>query len=149
MGVEIYYTNSLRPHNAGFLMAGDPLVQLNSQPSTAITGFETGQLPAGVASIHRQGTCPSACTASLDGDAAMTVFATFHHMHYTGQRSYIEHYNSAGALQTQRWQEKVGLRSSSHSARPHSPSQLRTLLTLWRVPHCVWCRSTFGTMASK
>ena len=103
VGVEIYYVNTLRTHNAGILSTGDPLVQLNSQPSTAIPGFETGQLPAGTASILRQGTCPSACTSTLDGTSSMTVFGLFHHMHYTGQRIHLEHYNSAGVLQTRRW----------------------------------------------
>ena len=98
VGVEIFYTETLRTHEAGWFWTGDPHVRVGSPQSSPPTNFKQGALAAGETDVHRQGTCPGACTSSFDGSSPMHVFALFHHMHYTGKRIYLEQRDSAGNL---------------------------------------------------
>ena len=75
MGFEAYYVNDLRPHDAGTLIIGDPTVQLGNVPSYNAPAFSTANLPSGQSIIHRQGTCPGACTA--DFSESIHVFTSF------------------------------------------------------------------------
>jgi len=98
VGVEIFYTETLRTNEAGWFWTGDPQVQVGNTQSSPPTNFLQGALAAGQSEVHRQGTCTSGCTSSFDGSSPMHVFALFHHMHYTGKRIYLDHYDSAGNL---------------------------------------------------
>lgn len=90
-GVEMFYVNTLRTHDAGVLWVGDPTVSMSQQHTTP---YPVGNLPGSTGSVHRQATCPGDCTAHFTSD--ITVFASFLHMHNYGQTIVSDHYGSNG-----------------------------------------------------
>lgn len=94
-GFRVYYSDSLRPNDVGSMIIGDPVVALSAGISGS-TPFEVGDLPSQRSFIHRQGTCPGACTASLS--SPMNVFGVFHHMHNYGHKIVTEKYDVGGTL---------------------------------------------------
>lgn len=82
--VRIYYTETMRTHDAFVLTVGDPQVQISSD----ITATE----------LHFQGTCPSACTANMPSDHTFNFFKVFLHEHYFGHKIYIDKYDGSGTF---------------------------------------------------
>lgn len=80
-GFEAFYVNTPRANDAAGMTLGDPLVQMSS-------------LPINQDLIHRQATCPSACTQDLN--QTITVFSGLLHMHHFGRKMYTDLYNSTG-----------------------------------------------------
>lgn len=69
-GVRIYYTENLRPNDAGMMVLGDPFV--TSRPI----------LPQRM--THLEISCGSGCTSAMGH--SFNVFASFQHMHSLGHR---------------------------------------------------------------
>jgi hypothetical protein len=69
-GVRVYYTDNLRPNDAGMMVLGDPFV------STAPL------MPATM--THIQASCSSECTSAWPHE--INIFADFLHMHALGSR---------------------------------------------------------------
>jgi len=90
-GFQLFWTSTLRQHDAGQLTLGDPTVSMEHWLGTP---YESGNLPYGQPRIHRQATCPGECTQ--DFTAPIHVFAQFMHMHHFGEKIYSERYDSAG-----------------------------------------------------
>ena len=117
VGFQLVYTETAPTHNAGWLWVGDPAVELRTDTSSTWTstsspprpdGFLDGPLPAGQSSVHRQATCSQECLASTKSKASdnpgeydLNVFALFHHMHYYGERIYLEQYRTDSSATSQ------------------------------------------------
>ena len=56
-GFRAYYTNTLRPNDAGSLWVGDPRVQLGNSGSS--NPYTVGPVAALTTEAHRQATCPT------------------------------------------------------------------------------------------
>jgi hypothetical protein len=67
-GVILYYTDKLRPNEAGALNTGDPFVSLFRTPVVSGKKYTF--------------TCPSQCTEMFQ--EPVNIFAGFLHMHWTG-----------------------------------------------------------------
>jgi len=83
-GVEIVLTKTLRQHDAGMLVAGDPSLNMDD-------------LPSGQPLVHRQGLCTSACTGqAIPAGANVTIYANFMHMHAFGRQQWSSIYSKDG-----------------------------------------------------
>jgi len=89
-GFELFYTNTLRANDAGVVTMADPTTDLRN---TFSTPYVSGNLPVGQSLIHRQATCPSACTKQSFSQP-ITIFSEFLHMHHFGQKMYTEIYDN-------------------------------------------------------
>ena len=99
-GFEMYYVNQLRRHDAGGMTLGDPTLRLKVRDTRLpfplpSWPYESGNLRPGQGALeHRQATCASECTRSLQ--EPITIFGSNLHMHTLGQKMYTEHYDAAG-----------------------------------------------------
>ena len=82
-----YFQLEPRAHDAAVMVLGDTAVEFSRLPM--------GSLPPGQPVVHRQTTCPSACTALLESE--ITVFADYLHMHHTGEKIFTDHYAANGS----------------------------------------------------
>ena len=64
LGFEAFYVNTPRKYDAAGMTLGDPLVQMSR--ITLTSPYELGKLKLNQDLIHRQATCPSACTQDLN-----------------------------------------------------------------------------------
>mmetsp|Transcript_30630 Transcript_30630/g.93616 ORF Transcript_30630/g.93616 Transcript_30630/m.93616 type:complete len:738 (-) Transcript_30630:145-2358(-) len=86
-GISLYYTRELRPHDAGMALLGD------------FTGFIYGSDVAGASGMSRHRfACTPGCTQDYFGDEAVTIFGVQLHMHGTGTRKVLRHYDRQGSL---------------------------------------------------
>jgi len=84
MGFQVFWTSTLRPHDAGQITLGDPTVTFGL----------IEELEPGHSSIHRQASCPQECTK--DFEEPIHVFAQLLHMHHYGHKIYTERYDKDG-----------------------------------------------------
>jgi hypothetical protein len=81
-------TKTLRKHDAGMLMIGDPMTAQDD-------------LPAGLPLVHRQGLCTSGCTGqAIPQGQSVTIYANFMHMHAFGRQQFSNIYSKDGAFKT-------------------------------------------------
>ena len=92
MGFEVFYTETMRQHDAGMITMGDTIVSLGNTGMQPNLPYPIGDLPAQQDVIHRETTCPKECTT--DFAEPINVFSVFHHMHYYGKKMYLEKYDT-------------------------------------------------------
>ena len=86
-GISLYYTSALRPHDAGMALLGDFQGDL--------FGSEVA-LESGMAR-HRF-SCTPGCTSQYFGQEEVNIFGVQLHMHGTGSRKVLRHYDTQGSL---------------------------------------------------
>jgi len=80
-GVKIYYDTVPTTHLAGVMQVGDAFVQ-------------TPPMPAGQKQIHKEYSCPTACTDQFSG--TINVFGSFLHAHGHATMLYSTHTSASG-----------------------------------------------------
>lgn len=81
-GVKVYYTNTMREHEAGSLLMGDILISRFNQ--TVRNNFEY------------EFSCTSACTSKFS--RPVNYYASFLHMHLTGKEIYNNRFSQNGTF---------------------------------------------------
>eukprot|EP00178_Gracilaria_changii_P016973 TRINITY_DN485_c0_g1_i3.p1 TRINITY_DN485_c0_g1~~TRINITY_DN485_c0_g1_i3.p1 ORF type:complete len:488 (+),score=68.06 TRINITY_DN485_c0_g1_i3:2059-3522(+) len=81
-GVKVYYTNTMRQHEAGSLLMGDILIERFGE--TVRSGFEY------------EHSCTSACTSRFS--RPVNYYASFLHMHLTGMEIYNNKFDENGTF---------------------------------------------------
>eukprot|EP00105_Crassostrea_gigas_P028554 XP_011450241.1 PREDICTED: dopamine beta-hydroxylase-like [Crassostrea gigas] len=96
-GMRIFYTKSLREHDAGTLWLGQMFFEIPPQaPETDV-----------------QGVCTSECTSKIFTDN-INIFGATNHMHLLGTRGKVEHFRSG---------KRVGVITNDTHYTYHSPVQ--------------------------
>jgi hypothetical protein len=87
-GVAVVLTKTLRPHDAGMLVIGDPALKMDD-------------MPPGQPLVHRQGLCSSNCTGqAIPAGDSVTIYANFMHMHAFGRQQWSNIYRLDGSFKT-------------------------------------------------
>lgn len=81
-GVRLYYTDTMRKHEAGSIQIGDSLVTRGGR--TVENGFEY------------EHSCPSECTSKFN--RSIKVYGSFLHMHTTGKEIYTNVFSRNGTF---------------------------------------------------
>lgn len=81
-GVRMYYTDTLRQHEAGTLILGDAVISRGGQTVKHNFKYES--------------TCTSGCTRKFSGPVSM--FFSFLHMHKTGREIYTNKFDENGTF---------------------------------------------------
>ena len=94
-GIQIYYTDKLREHDAAVLSLGDPDIILLDKRKSATLGRHKDKI------AQWDFTCPESCMNEFLQDQTITVFSEYLHMHFAGARMVNEHMRDGSVLREQ------------------------------------------------
>lgn len=132
-GVRVFYTDTMREHEAGALLVGDSLVARFGEKVK--TDFEY------------ENSCPSECTSKFKQD--INIFSSFLHMHTTGKDIYTNVFSKNGTYLDTMNKVRHG---GQHLITPKLNLMFNFILSTNKHLFCFSCidhgRSTFGVIAS-